>query len=238
MNEEAEEYLNKVMMPLLDPRSIDDEGLPIWVRNIIKHFHGTGVKTLFEMIKNKDFDPHGIGLLAGFAKHIETIPQSLPGANKDILEQVKGTEFEKILDQAEVDFDELKEFTRNFEDEISKGTNHEESKYLKGKSEGLQLIRDEKDQIKGARENTKLLAIMYFVWPFIEEQCKTRRELYEFLLKNTWRSSEPEEKFNILMVEADPPSFVGSYERVERVLRRIGFNPAVVGRPRKNRRQK
>ena len=51
MDPEAEEYLNKVMMPLLDANSINDEALPLWVRNIIKHFHLTGVKKLFDAIQ-------------------------------------------------------------------------------------------------------------------------------------------------------------------------------------------
>ena len=232
MNPEAEEYLNKVMMPLLDPNSINDEALPLWVRNIIKHFHLTGVKKLFDAISNEDFGSHGIGLMAGSAKHIETMLESLPEFKEEILDLMKGTELDKKLDQAEEEFTELKDFIGDYEQEISKGSNHEESKYLEGKSEGLQLIRDEEGQIKGVRDNTQLLFLIYRLWPVIEEQCKTRRELYEFLLKNTWKSSEPEEKFNILMVEADPPSVVGSYERVEKILKRIRFNPATVGRPK------
>lgn len=233
MNEEEEEYLNKVMMPLLDPRSIDDEGLPLWVRNIIKHFHLTGVKKLFDAISNEDFGSHGIGLMAGSAKHIESMLESLPEVKEEILDPMKGTELDKKLDQAEEKLTELKDFIGAYEQEISKGSNHEESKYLEGKSEGLHLIKDEEGQIKGARDNTQLLFLIYRFWPVIEVKCKTRRELYEFLLKNTWKSSEPEEKFNILMVEADPPSVVGSYERVEKILKRILFNPATVGRPRK-----
>ena len=232
MNPEAEEYLNKVMKPLLDPNSINDEAIPLWVRNIIKHFHLTGVKKLFDAISNEDFGSHGIGLMAGSAKHIETILESQPQVPKEILGLIKGTELDKNIDQIEQKFTELKHFIGDYEQEISKRSNHEESKYLEGKSEGLQLIKDEKGQIKGARDNTQLLSLIYRLWPVIEEQFKTRRELYEFLLKNTWRSSESEEKFNILMVEADPPSVVGSYERVEKILKRIRFNPATVGRPK------
>ena len=232
MNPEAEEYLNKVMMPLLDPNSINDEALPLWVRNIIKHFHLTGVKKLFDAISNEDFGSHGIGLMAGSVKHIETMLESLPEVKEEILDLMKGTELYKKLDQAEEELIELKDFIGDYEQEISKGSNHEESKYLEGKSEGLQLIKDEEGQIKGARDNTQLLFLIYRFWPVIEVQCKTRREFYEFLLKNTWKSFEPEEKFNILMVEADPPSVVGSYERVVKILKRIRFNPATVGRPK------
>jgi len=217
MNQEAEEYINKVMMPLLEPNSINDEEIPLWVRNIVKHFHGTGIKALFDAIGSEDFGSHGIGLMAGSLKHIETMLESFPEVKEENLDLMKGTELEKKLDQAEEVFTEMKDFIGDYEQEISKGSNHEESKYLEGKSEGLQLIKDEEGQIKGARDNTQFLLLIYRLWPVIEEQCKTRRELYEFLLKNTWKSSEPEEKFNILMVEADPPPVVGSYERVEKI---------------------
>ena len=231
MHKEVDEYLCKVYLPLFDPESIDDESLPLWVRNAINHFHGTGVKLLLDVIRKKDFGPYEIGLLAGSAKHIDEILESLPKIKQEYLDKLKGTKVGKKFDQIEHKLAEIKILIDGYERDISKDSNHEESKYLKGKSEGLQLIKDEEDQIKGARENTKLLALMYFVWPVVEENCKTRRELYEFLLKSTWKSSEPEEKFNILTVEADPPSVVGSYERVEKVLRRIGFNPAKAGRP-------
>ncbi|MDA7758031.1 hypothetical protein N8920_09025, partial [Opitutales bacterium] len=202
------------------------------VRNIVKHFHGTGIKALFDAIGSEDFGSHGIGLMAGSLKHIETMLESFPEVKEENLDLMKGTELEKKLDQAEEVFTEMKDFIGDYEQEISKGSNHEESKYLEGKSEGLQLIKDEEGQIKGARDNTQFLLLIYRLWPVIEEQCKTRRELYEFLLKITWKSSETVEKFNILMVEADPPPVVGSYERVEKILKRIRFNPATVGRPK------
>lgn len=234
MNQEAEEYINKVMMPLLDSNLINDEEIPVWVRNIIKHFHLTGVKKLFDAIGNEDFGSHGIGLMVGSLKHIITILEDAPELDKDTLDQMKGTELDKKLDQAEEDLTEFEDFIEIYQEKISKGSNHEESKYLEGKSEGLQLIKDEEGQIKGARDNTTLLVIMYLSWPVIEENCRTRRELYEYLLKMFWKPSNSDEKFNILMVEADPPSIIGTYERVQKILKRIGFNPSSLGRPKKN----
>jgi hypothetical protein len=232
MNKEVEEYLSKVMMPLLDLNSIDDEALPLWVRNIVKHFHGTGIKALFDAIGSEDFGSHGIGLLAGSAKHIEAMLEDLPEPDKDTLDLMKGTELDKKLEQIEEELTELKDFIGDYEGEITEGPNHEESEYLEGKSEGLQLIKDEEGQIKGARENTKLLAIMYLAWPFIEEKCKTRRDVYEYLLRKCWKPEKPGEQFDMQTVEAYPPPEIGSYDRIKKILERIEFSPARPGRPR------
>ena len=227
-----EDFLNKVMMPLFDPYSVDNEDLPIWVRNIIKHFHGTGVKKLLEAIKNENLGAYEIGLLAGSLKHIEAIVESFLKVKEYNPPQIESAETSKQFDQIDEQLKELKDFIGGYEHGIANGSNKDESDYLRGKSVGLQLIKDEEDQIKGARENTKLLVVIYAFWPFIEDNCKTRRQLYENLLKMFWKPSEPEEKFNILMVEADPPPLVGSYERVEKILKRIRFRPATVGRPK------
>tara|TARA_B100000963_G_C22479146_1_gene603849 strand:+ start:172 stop:876 length:705 start_codon:yes stop_codon:yes gene_type:complete len=232
MNPDEKDFLNKVIMPLFDPNAVDDPALPLWVCNIIKHFHGTGINKLLEIVKNHDFDSYGIGLMAGSAKHIETMLETLPEVKKEILDLMKGTELDKKLEQAEEKFTELKDFTGDYEQEISKGSNHEESTYLLGKSEGLQSIIDQDGQIKGAKDNTKLLGILYLIWPCIDENCSTRRELYDFLLKSFWKPKSPEDEFDILMAEAVPPKVLGSYERVEKLLKRIGFNPAAVGRPK------
>ena len=148
------------------------------------------------------------------------------------LDVVKGTELDKKLDKIEEELTELKDFIGDYEGEITEGPNHEESEYLEGKSEGLQLIKDEEGQIKGAKDNTKLLSIMYSLWPVIEERCKTRRQLYEFLLKAFFKPTSSKEKFDILKVEGDPPLVIGTYERVKKILERIEFSPARPGRPR------
>tara|TARA_B100001093_G_scaffold419448_1_gene411016 strand:- start:524 stop:1234 length:711 start_codon:yes stop_codon:yes gene_type:complete len=233
MNPETEEYLNKVFMPLLDPKAVDDSDLPIWVRNIIKHFHGTGVKKLLEAIKNENFGPYEKGLFAGSLKHIEAIVETFIEVKEYNPQQIESAEISKQFDQIDEQLTELKNYIGEYEHDIAKGSNHDESEFLRGKSEGLQLIKDEDDQIKGALENTKLLVIIYACWPFIENNCKTRRQLYKDLLKMFWKPSEPDEKFNISMVEANPPAIIGNYERVEKILKRIRFKPAKVGRPRK-----
>ena len=233
MNPEAEEYLNKVLMPLLDPKALDGPDLPIWVRNIIKHFHGTGVKKLLEAIKNENFGPYEKGLFAGSLKHIEAIAEIFIDAKECNLKQKESVESYKHFDLIDEQLTEFKNYIGEFEHGIAKGSNHDESEFLRGKSEGLQLIKDEDDQIKGALGNTKLLAVIYLGWPIIENNCKTRRQLYKVLLKMFWKPSKSIEKFNISMVEADPPKVLGSYERVEKIFKRIQFNPSKVGRPRK-----
>ena len=142
-------------------------------------------------------------------------------------------DFQVRLDEFEKDCEDLREFEKKTLKDIEAATNHKASEFYQGKSDGLKSLQDEEGNWQGTRLNTELLMIMLSLWPIIEKYLKTRREVYRLLLAIYWKRGNPDDKFDVEKAENNPDPSVGSFERVKKMLERIGYNPAKPGRPKK-----
>jgi hypothetical protein len=234
---DQEEKFIKLWDSLSNLESIEDKSLPLWVRNIIESLHETSFKELAPLVDGEPSDPKTAGLAIGLAKHLETIAS-------DIFEKIPNLEdlnsklselgeFQNRMDELEQDSEKFEEYENKTLETINNGSNHDESNFLLGKSEGLQSLQDKDGNFKHQRKNTGVLMLLLISWPDIEEKCKTRRDVYEYLLRKCWKPEKPGEQFDMQTVEAYPPPEIGSYDRIKKILERIEFSPARPGRPRK-----
>jgi len=233
------EYLKQLMGVLMDPDALEDEKYPIWVRNIVKHLHETVLKDLVRLLEAEPGDPESAGLVIGASKHIESIlektSENLPAIDEALMEEINMGDFQVRVDEFEKDCEDLRDFEKETLKDIETATNHEASEFYQGKSQGLKSLQDEEGNWQGTRLNTELLMIMLSRWPIIEKYFKTKREVYRLLLKIYWKRGNPDDKFDFEKAENNPDPSVGSFERVKKMLERIGYNPAKPGRPKKKK---
>jgi len=137
------------------------------------------------------------------------------------------------LDEFEKDGEHFERFEEKTKEYKKAWSNHEASEFYQGKSKGLKSLQDEEGNWQGTRLNTELLLVMLSLWPTIEEHFKTRRDVYRLLLAIYFKRENPDAKFDLEKEESNPNPKVGSFERVKKMLKRIGFNPAKPGRPKK-----
>ena len=192
----------------------EDDRLPVWVRNLYKNIVKSCLPEVGSLKDASIDDFSALGFAFGTGIQCQDIIQEFA----PLLASAMGIEFtETDSDELQTEFSELEFLNKRAEEKLVAATREEKKIYYDSVADGQTPLIDEKGQPQGAKTNTPLEFLMIMSWPVIEENCRTRRQLYEKL--------QPMCKiFNIEL---------GNYERVKKMLMRIGFNPAKPGRPKK-----
>ena len=206
--------LEEKILWLSETNALEDERLPIWVRNLLNNILKSCLPTISKM---EDANPDGIelkGLAIGTGiqmKEIleEKLPQFLGIMGIDY------SESDKI--ELEKEFNPLDELKEDVELELNVSKSLKKRKFHQAVAEGLEPILDEKGKLVLSKTNTSLEFLMLCLWPVIEDQCRNRIQLYEFL----------EPICGMLNIE------LGDFSRVVKMCERIRFSPAKPGRPKK-----
>lgn len=192
----------------------EDERLPVWVRNLYKNIVKSCLPEVGTLKNASSDDFSALGFAFGAGIQCQDIIQEFA----PLLASAMGIKFtEADSDELETEFSELEFLKKRAEEKLVAATREEKKTYYDSVADGQTPLIDEQGQPQGAKTNTPLEFLMIMSWPVIEENCRTRRQLYEKL--------QPMCKiFNIEL---------GNYKRVEKIFERIDFTPAKPGRPKK-----
>ena len=197
-----------------ESNALEDERLPIWVRNIIRDIPKSYLPNSSKM---EEADPDGIelkGLAIGTGIQIKEILEEKLRQFSDIT----GIDYsESDQSELEEEFKLVDELEEQAQQELNVSKSSKKREFHQAVTDGLEPILDERGYPLLAKTNTSLEFLMLFLWPQIDEKCQNRPQFHEFL--------KPICK--IFKVE------LGDYERIEKMCERIGFSPAKPGRPKK-----
>ena len=197
-----------------ESNALEDERLPIWVRNILRDIPKSYLPNISKM---EEADPDGIelkGLAIGSGIQIKEILEEKLPQFADIM----GIDYsESDQSELEEEFNLVDELEEEAQQELSVSKSSKKREFHQAVTEGLEPLLDEEGNLRLAKTNTSLEFLMLFLWPIIEDQCQNRPQLYEFL----------EPICGICNVE------LGDFLRVVKMCERIGFSPAKPGRPKK-----
>ena len=196
-----------------ESNALEDERLPIWVRNILRNIPKSYLPNNSKM---EDADPDGIelkGLAIGTGLQIkEILDEKLPQ-----LADIMGIDYSET-DQIELveEFNLLYELEEEVQQELNVSKSSKKREFHQAVTEGLEPLTDEEGNPRLAKTNTSLEFLMLSLWPVIEDQCLNRPQLYKFL----------DPICGICNVN------LGDFLRVVKMCERIGFSPAKPGRPK------
>ena len=197
-----------------ESNALEDERLPIWVRNILRNIPKSYLPNSSKM---EEADPEGIelkGLAIGTGIQIKEILEEKLSQLADIT----GIDYsESDQSELEEEFKMVDELEEQAQQELNVSKSSKKREFHQAVTDGLEPILDERGYPLLAKTNTSLEFLMLFLWPQIDEKCQNRPQLYEFL------------KPICVICNVE----LGEYERVEKMCERIGFSPAKPGRPRK-----
>ena len=197
-----------------ESNALEDERLPIWVRNILRNIPKSYLPNISKM---EGADPEGIelkGLVIGTGIQIKEILDEKLRQFSDIT----GIDYsESDQSELEEEFNLVDELEEEVQQELNVSKSSKKREFHKAVTDGLEPLLDEEGNLRLAKTNTSLEFLMLLLWPIIEDQCQNRPQLYEFL------------KPICVICNVE----LGEYERVEKMCERIGFSPAKSGRPKK-----
>ena len=194
------------------PEGMKEEQLPDWVFKLREMLFKTVLKEIISLKDEVPSDAEVDGILIGASFHFTQLVTKMC----QIISDVTGTEFNDSDKQEIIEYFSLKkDFKKNMEEKIEQASQEEYISFHKGKAKGANLIYDTDGQLKHGEINTHIKVFLLMNWPFINESVKTRKALYNLLFKNLGKTR------------------VGSFDRIQKFLIRIGFNPAKPGRPKK-----
>ncbi len=195
------EYLAKMAL-LGDDYAIKEGTVPLWVINVMENLNKSAFKeTTYSGIKNLD-DPFSKGFFIGLGKFLVQMSKKIELPS---LEDQPALEQSVLLTEIQDIFFENKNFYKYSEDQLCE--------YFSGMKKGKESIVGGDKQSKHSNLTFELSIIMFAYWPFIHEQVHNRRVMYDFFIRILGESR------------------VGEFKRVEKFLQRIGFSPALPGRP-------
>lgn len=188
----------------------NDVQLPEWVKAIRKKINKSVFKEFEQYL---DADPQNLisrGFISGAGKHLKKILTE----KRLELESLIGHKLtDDELSELEDELSELDQFRSEETAKIEDSNQTDWVNFYKGFLLGGQSVFSDEGQIKHESLDTTLSLFMLMNGVYIEENIKTRKACYDYLIEHLGENR------------------VGSYERVEKFLQRIGFCPAKPGRP-------
>jgi hypothetical protein len=207
-----EEYLPFLLNQFV-PDGMKEDDLPTWVVNLKNKLFSTVFKKFKEVDENAE-ETKIAGFVSGTAKHLDESLEDMLSKFDIPVDQVTSNDIFTFFEDDKNLIDAFVEEANESQKDLN---SKEETKFIKSKLQGLQSLFDGNLNLKFESLDTKITLAMLINWPYIQENIKTRSECYNFL------TSLP------FLKDFD----VGSYERVEKFLERIGYSPAKPGRPKK-----
>lgn len=195
-------YITKMEL-LGDKEAFLDGRIPDWVANITNKLENSVFKEISKSgIKDMD-NPDSKGFYIGLGKLVD-----------QLMQKVKVPEGAKSLTVENSQFiGELSNLYYNDSDKFTY-TDDQLCEFYSAAKRGKESVTDKEGKIKHSTLSSEISLVMFMYWPFIDENIKTRRQMFDFLTK---------------LLGANR---VGEFKRVERFLQRIKFSPARPGRPR------
>ena len=206
-----EEYLLFLFNQFI-PDGMKEGDLPTWVKNLRDKLYSSVFKKFKEFDEKAD-ETEISGFISGAAKHLdESLEDLLSKSDIPINQDMSNDDLDRFKDDENL----INSFIEEANESQKELNSEEEIKFMYSKLQGLQSLFDGNLNPKFESLDTKLTLAMLINWQYIQDNINTRSECYNYL------SSLP------FLKDFD----VGSYERVEKFLQRIGYSPAKPGRPK------
>ena len=194
------------------PDGMKEDDLPIWVKNLRDKLFSSVFKKFKQFDENAD-EIDIAGFVSGAAKHLDESLEDLLSTSDIPIDQDRSND---DLDRFKDDENLINSFVEEANESFKDLNSDEEIKFMNSKLQGLQSLFDGNLNLKFESLDTKLTLAMLINWPYIQDNIDTRSECYNYLISLPF------------LKDFD----VGSFERVEKFLQRIGYSPAKPGRPK------
>ena len=194
------------------PDGMKEDDLPIWVKNLRDKLFSSVFKKFKQFDENAD-EIDIAGFVSGAAKHLDESLEDLLSTSDIPIDQDRSND---DLDRFKDDENLINSFVEEANESSKDLNSDEEIKFMNSKLQGLQSLFDGNLNLKFESLDTKLTLAMLINWPYIQDNIDTRSECYNYLISLPF------------LKDFD----VGSFERVEKFLQRIGYSPAKPGRPK------